>query len=234
MNTKLSNLLQNRGAIPTVVGLVAFGGGLGIGYILGKRRLTVLLQEVVDYIETAEDDGQMTIFDQEFEDHLSENKAKFLAKFDYNEIAVQGEVENQFEEIPPNVINIFTNADADWDYEAELSTREHEAPYVIHKDEFFADEMGFKQETLTYYSGDDIMADPQDTPIYNYGGLMGELKFGHGSKDPNVVYIRNEVIHMEWEVLLHQSSFEHEVLGLSMEKDAEHDLKHSVQKFRRE
>lgn len=129
---------------------------------------------------------------------------------------------------------ISNHDDGDWDYEAELSTRDPRAPYVIHQEEFINDEMGYHQETLSYYAGDDIMADTDDTPIYNYSGLMGELKFGHGSRDPNVVYIRNDAIHMEWEVLLNPGAFSEEVLGLALEKDNENDLRHSVQKFRRE
>lgn len=129
---------------------------------------------------------------------------------------------------------ILNHDDRGWDYEEELSTRDPMAPYVIHQEEFINDEMGYHQETLSYYAGDDIMADTDDTPIYNYSGLMGELKFGHGSRDPNVVYIRNEAIHMEWEVLLNPDAFSEEVLGLALEKDNENDLRHSVQKFRRE
>jgi hypothetical protein len=89
-------------------------------------------------------------------------------------------------------------------------------------------EMDYNQETLTYYKGDDIVADQSDTPIYNHSGLMGDLKFGHGSGDANVVYIRNDSIQMEWEVLLHEGSFEVEVVGLQVEREYEEsDIKHA-------
>jgi len=131
------------------------------------------------------------------------------------------------------VTNVFAKEDDEWNYENELATRTKKIPYVIHEDEFILDEMGFTQETLTYYAGDDIMADGQDTPLYNYEGLMGELMFGHGTKDPNVVYIRNEGIRMEWEILRHSGFFEVEVLGHTIEDQyTDKELKHSVQKFR--
>jgi hypothetical protein len=131
-------------------------------------------------------------------------------------------------------INVYKLEDDDWDQEAELSTRTKEEPYVIHQEEYLSEEMGIRQETVTYYVGDDIMADTHDTPIYNWQNLMGELKFGHGTRDPNVVYIRNEDFGMEWEILRNEGCFSIEVLGLELEKEAEDELRHSVQKFRRE
>ena len=137
---------------------------------------------------------------------------------------------------PTVTVNVFSDHDDDWDYEIELQNRTPNVPYVIHQEEFIGDEMGFRQETLTYYAGDDIMADTDDTPIYDYRGLMGELLFGHGTNDRNVVYIRNEKIHMEWEILRHDTMFSQEVLGLEMEREADDELKHShaIPKFRRE
>jgi hypothetical protein len=130
--------------------------------------------------------------------------------------------------------NVFSVEDADWNYEAELSTREPNEPYVIHAEEYFADEMDFRQETLTYYDGDDIMTDSEDSPIFNYAGLLGELKFGHGSRSVDIVYIRNEKLHMEWEVIKNHGAYAEEILGLEFEREDAHELKHSVLKFRRE
>lgn len=131
--------------------------------------------------------------------------------------------------------NVFAKPDGDWDYEAELSTRNPLNPYILHRDEFMGNEMDYRQETMTYYAGDNVMVDPQDNPIYNYPDLMGELHFGHGSNDPNVVYIRNEGIHMEWEVLLSTGTYAYEVMGLAAEAEAEDELRHSGPlKFRRD
>lgn len=135
----------------------------------------------------------------------------------------------------PLVKNIFANAGDHWNYEHELSTRTEDQPYVIHLDEWVAEEAGCEQSTVTFYAGDSIMADQFDTPIYNYAELMGDLKFGHGSDDPSVVYIRNERLELEWEVILHSGRFEIEVLGHDIESAYEsRDLKHSAPRFRDE
>jgi len=124
-----------------------------------------------------------------------------------------------------------------WDQESEMTTRGPRVPYTIHQEEFFADDMGFDQATVTYYALDDIMADPEDVPIYNWYGQMGDLRFGHGTTDPDVVYIRNEMLRSEWEVVRENKSFALEFLGHQMEEATEEEIKHSnrsVPKFRRE
>lgn len=134
------------------------------------------------------------------------------------------------------VRNVFTIEDETWDYEAERSTREGKMFYVIHHDEYMGNEMSYHQATVTYYAGDDILADEADTPMYNFREQMGDaFQFGKGSGDPNVVYVRNERESAEFEVLLHLGRFEVEVLGLEIEEAlSKDDLKHSVPRFRPE
>jgi hypothetical protein len=68
--------------------------------------------------------------------------------------------------------------------------------------------------------------------LYDASEIVGQnLRFGHGSKDPNVVYIRNPRLEMEMEILRDPSSYEKEVLGETIEKRAQTaDLKHSHQR----
>lgn len=131
---------------------------------------------------------------------------------------------------PAGTSNVFDNpAGGEWDYDVELPNRSADAPYVLHQDEFYADERGYTQLTVTYFEGDQVLVDEQEKPIYNWGQILGELKFGHGSNDSNVVYIRNEKNEAEYEVLLFSGSYEEEVLGISQEPE---DVTHTVGKFR--
>ena len=144
----------------------------------------------------------------------------------------------------PNAVksNVFEHTEAapaeEWDYDVEDKYRElhPDGPYPIHIDEFTRNDLGFRQETLTYYTLDDILAGQDDVPIHNFRKLTGELRWGHGSNDSDVVYIRNAAIRMEWEILRHESSFAAEVHGIELEEQyEEQDLKHSAdRKFRLE
>lgn len=223
-------------AIGILVGIASFGVGIGVGYLLGKRNKDVVYRTV-----QAENTGATTTVTYDYS--YSEDVVTTDATIDEEviETAIQAEYEEVVQEsrmVPEErlPVNIWSEtSDGIWDYELELSNRNPTDPYVIHQDEFMADEMDFRQSTITYYQGDDIMADEHDTPIYNYHNVVGDLKFGHGSKDPHVVYVRNEAMRMEWEILLHTGKFSVEVAGIDADIELERDsLKHSnsLHKFR--
>lgn len=109
-------------------------------------------------------------------------------------------------------------ADEGWDYEEEMELRleNPDVPYVIHLDEFMENEFSHEQVCLTYYAGDEVLADELDEPIPYPDPIVGleNLKrFGHGTDDPSVVLIRNERLSMDYEVALAEGKFSHEVLG---------------------
>ena len=133
------------------------------------------------------------------------------------------------------VSNIFSKRDDEagdeWDYKTEIQARDRSKPYIIHIDEFLGDEKGYgSQATLTWYEKDQILCDSHDKPIYNHNDVVGELIFGHGSNDSNVVYIRNEQLEAEFEVIRDEGSYEEIVLGEQMEKETQaEELRHSHQ-----
>jgi len=252
--SRISYMLQQPWVKPAAVGAVAFAGGVGIGYIWAKRRYTKFYDEP----ETdQEDPNQLSLFD-----HSSENLRELLDELEEYErqadelecalieytpeleqeaedIVAEIEIEDALLEISDDkdgIRNVFAGTKGSWNLERELSTRTSNAPYVIHLDEFVLDDMGYEQTTVVYYSGDDILALQDDTPMYDYESFLGELKFGHGSNDPSIVYIRNEDLEEEWEVMLHQGRYEVEVLGHTIEAEYERkaQLKHSQTRFRDE
>lgn len=103
-----------------------------------------------------------------------------------------------------------------WDYATEVRGRSIESPYVIHIDEFNQREGDYTQSTLTYYEDDDVLADQRDTVIDDPDELINLanlMKFGHGSNDPNIVYIRNDRIAMDFEICRSTGSYAKEVHG---------------------
>lgn len=131
----------------------------------------------------------------------------------------------------PSTKSVFEEDDGDWNYQFELNAREGQDIYVIHRDEFFADEMEYTQGQLTYYKGDDMLTDELGKPIVPYRKWVGATinRFGHGSKDPNVVFVRNDKEKMEWEIALDLGYYAVEVLGNDVEDVyQEQDLKHSA------
>lgn len=104
-----------------------------------------------------------------------------------------------------------------WSYPSEMAQRSVEKPFIIHQDEYSGNDTEYTQVTYTYYEGDQVLAEIDDTPVTNVDdvvGLNNLKKFGHGSDDQNIVYIRNSRLELEIEVCRSHGSFENEVEGL--------------------
>lgn len=117
-------------------------------------------------------------------------------------------------------VNIFVNdepiARDDYDEELEESMRDHDQPYVISSEVYFEGAMGYEQASVTYYEGDDTLAGSDDKSIDDVDGVVGEdnlHRFGHGSKDPNIVYVRNEKIEVDFEITRSKGEYGTEVMG---------------------
>jgi hypothetical protein len=243
MNPKVTALLRNKWTIPVLGSAVSFGVGIAVGYFFAKKHLEETVEVVI------EDTVQLTFkFEEDEEEHKpwtneqmreyveSQGHKYVIAEEDYltdQEIALREQEGGE-----ESLINVFTETDEEWDYELEAFNRDPTKPYVIHRDEFFGDEMGWdSQSTLTYYAGDQVLTDERDGPLMNPDRIVGDLKFGHGSGDPNVCYVRNERLQAEYEVLQDPGSYEDEILGLHVETQMEkEDFRHSRSpgKFREE
>lgn len=238
--------------VPVTIGLVSFGAGIGLGYLLGRRRryapthivpavkkdFSVMEQEIehtLEYYEKEEEKGRhpSSISTAEVEEFVAEKlKESAVEPDDSDEIVSETRSDGVTHETLST--RLFAESDEDWDYTLELSRRKDDQPYILHKDEFFADERGYTQTTLTYYAGDDIMVDEDESPVYMHAHVVGELIFGHGSGDPNVVYVRNTERKAEYEILFDPGLYSIEVLGLEIENNQRvKALKHEPPKFRR-
>lgn len=103
----------------------------------------------------------------------------------------------------------------EWNWDIEKATRDHSVPYVIHFDE--RGEADFDSLTYTYYEGDDVLCDEANNPLQGREEIVGDHnldKFGHGSGDPNVVYLRNDNLALEIELTRDPGSFQEEVHGI--------------------
>lgn len=126
--------------------------------------------------------------------------------------------------------NAFEDGGDTWDLLKEMKSRTESAPYVLHRDEFYAEEKGFRQYSLTYFSGDQLMVDEDDKVLYDWDRTVGALKWGHGSGNPLVFYVRNEKFKAEYEITFVEGSFSDEGLGYESEKDQRvRGLEHSAE-----
>ena len=129
-------------------------------------------------------------------------------------------------EVNVEVKNVFTENQAQedvWDQSEEEASREIGKPYIISYDEFTNSEDDYQQDTLTYYSGDQVLVDATDDPIPLPDNIIGKdtvSRFGHGSKDARTVYVRNDRLRIDFEIVKSEGTYSHEVLGLEHSADS--------------
>ena len=240
MNSTITKILRHPATIPVAVGVISFGGGVVAGFFYGRKvaqddatQKVVALGQAYDEALAEKGAGPLKLVIDEDHPSLTEPAPKremtaqeYLAKRVQDGIEAGTLVETPAE---PAVVasNVFAMDDGDWDYEAEKRNRDSSAPYVLHKDEFFAREMGLTQKTLIYYEGDNTLVTDEEPPqvLYNIGQVIGELKFGHGSGEEHVFYVRNESRREEYEVVKEEGSFEIARKGFEPHSD---DIEHSV------
>lgn len=137
----------------------------------------------------------------------------------------EDEEESLQEPDEPEVRNIFRERqeaqdswiEPDWNYHEELRRRSPDSPYVIHYDE--RHEMEYQDVTLTYYEVDDVLCNERDEIIDPDGrdDMIGKdtlQRFGHGSKDADIVFVRNDKLEIMFEICRSPNSFAEEVHGL--------------------
>ncbi len=85
-----------------------------------------------------------------------------------------------------------------------------EDPYLITEVEFDEGKDEYDKISLTYYDGDDILIDEDGDVITDPDEIIGEdalISFGTGSSDKNMVYVRNEKLQCDYEIIREFSSY---------------------------
>lgn len=128
------------------------------------------------------------------------------------------------------VRNIFKNDGTEvdviqdvWDIDTEMRMRTEDAPFIISHEEFLQGEKDYEQAAVTYYEEDETLVDERDQMIPDKDEKVGDhnlLRMGHGSDDPNKLYVRNDVIEVDFEIARSNGSYAREVLGFEHSDDA--------------
>ncbi len=255
---KVGSVLNSSWLVPAIVGVAGFASGLGVGFKWAKNKYYLAevhqfpAPVEMDFDETP-DETEITIpepvvIDKETAlekgiikvDDLSSLRPSMLGPEADPEIVaevitveetvtVEEEVEQpQYEgDDGDEIIEPLTDGFA-WDWDEELPNRNETEPYVITEDEYVLGEKNYRQIALTYYTEDNTLVDEDDAPIYNWSTVIGPLAFGHGTRNEDMFFVRNDMLKTEYEVEKLEKSHAQSLLGDEIEGAAERsDLRHS-------
>lgn len=230
------------------VAVTALAVGGYIGYTVGVKRTRLKYEEILtteieaakDYYARVHKEGAYATPEAALETLVPEAAAatqrysgrERAQRVDYNKISsvpetIAEQIVETIEVVKTHNVFEVVHESGPWDYALEIADREANPgnPYVVSYEEYVGNEVNHDQQTLTYYAGDDTLADMRDVPIDNTDYTVGDdnlTRFGHGSHDPNVVYIRNERSGSDYEVIRSEGTFEQEVMGVKPGNELRH------------
>lgn len=83
-------------------------------------------------------------------------------------------------------------------------------PYLISEDEYYNDR-DFDKDTLTYYEGDDTLADTRDERVDDVKYTIGDALDSFG--DDTYIYVRNPRLGMDFEIQCMEQSYQEAIYG---------------------
>lgn len=213
-------------AVTSAASLVA--GGIA-GYLLANRRLEKkyqgLLEEEIEQTKEfyaminaklsypTPGDAVAALIPEEEKELLEEVAGAIVRRrYDLPGAPITQVLEkNVFEKI--NVMS----PDDDPQFQEMVRKRSRHMPYVVTAQEYLENAAEDTQITMTWYSGDNVLADDKEQTVDNVNKIVGieNLQyFGRWSNQENIVYIRNERLTAMFEVLRSEGKYAIEVLGL--------------------
>jgi hypothetical protein len=131
------------------------------------------------------------------------------------ETIVQSIWENGNNQVPINIV---------MSDEPEMPDSDPDHPYIITVDQYMDNEIHEDNKiSVMYYEEDDVLVDEREQRVPDIEGTVGSSnlhKFGLGSKDPNVLYVRNEKLNADFEIILDRRSYQEVVLGIKPPRES--------------
>jgi hypothetical protein len=207
--------------------LVIFVVGAGVGALLTyqfvKTKYEAVAQEEIDSVKEvfARTDKDRGVFfrgmtDEEYEEYVTKMTAE------YDTPAITDERKNIIYRKPDKkTYTRYNDMVTGRDGAVVESFKEHDEEIdpvrVISLDEFNHEHPEFDKITINYYDLDDTLADEQEEVISNPDYIVGPealLNFGQDSEDPDIVYVRNCRLSIDYEVVRVNQSYMETVMGI--------------------
>jgi hypothetical protein len=91
------------------------------------------------------------------------------------------------------------------------------SPYIISLEEFSDEAPNYDKSTIYYYADDNTLSDENEEIITDVISIVGDqalYSFGDRSEDPEIVYVRNEKLQIDYEIVCLNKSYSETVLGI--------------------
>lgn len=206
--------------VPVVIVVATFSLGGFLGYTLAKRNLEKRYDQMLEEETERTVDYLKNVMKEEIKREAApRQQTRVNPKKSLEELKVELGYDDVTEEDKPSVlINGRKLADS-----MIQETVDTSGPHIISEDEFNENVDDYEQISLSYYTEDDVLADESDEAVEAVDNVVGSenLKlFGRkNSRDPNVIFVKNDDVETLFEIVQIRGSYVKLVLGFD-EDDA--------------
>lgn len=221
------------------IGVGLFVSGAGVGAFVANRYLEnkwmkaaemEIHDSMKEFYERQKDDGTIRFKEEPVLDFDDRDKAIAIAKG--QKYTKNDELKSQY-----NLVGVDASEEDDWSALVEAEKREEEnefpeeyinveeperdpEPYVISFEDFNNTRDGYDKITLLYFALDDTLTgedEELDPSLEDHVGVDALDSFGIKSEDPDMVYIRNDDLGIDFEIIKLEKSYREAVLGIHEE-----------------
>lgn len=215
-----------------LIAAFSIGGvaGAAAGYFFTKRHMEERLEREVQDVK----DNYRLLRKDDYEsptDYVEkvygddEQGGPQLPPLDINQIVEHQKLNDEMvEKVEPyrtgSVFNAFENSKKEQEqlppdaedalYDTLVSQRTDDKPFLISVDEFHDEMIHYSKISITYFKGDNIVAYEDDSMMLDPDtsfDLINLSRFGIKSNDPNIVYVRNPLMDIDYEIVLDEGKF---------------------------
>lgn len=192
--------------------LVIFAAGVGVGAIaaivLTKRKYELMVQEELDSIKKAfsvnkTEDEKISSEPEEDEALHTENEMKEKPSL----IEYAKKISEEEKYINYSSMSEEKETETETTENVEEPSEDTNKPYVIEPDDFDTID-GYSTVSLTWYDGDNLLADDNDEVIVDVEDVIGFESLNHfGDYEDDCVFVRNDRLKIDYEVLLDNRNY---------------------------
>lgn len=189
--------------------------GVGAGYLLAKKKYRLLAEEeiasVKDIFKKVRAEDKTHAEDQA--------RADWSADLETAKEVIDFEDYDSRSETPEGLTTVEIGIRGD-DVKVsveEQTRRDESAPYLITIEEYMGDRHDFAKTTATYWEEDDTIVNDDEKPMDDVNEVIGNdnlMTFGSDPEEPDMIWVRNEHLEVDFEIARDQRSYHEVVLGI--------------------
>lgn len=105
--------------------------------------------------------------------------------------------------------------------------KDPDEPFVISEEEFSETSLNHEKVSITYYAGDDVLADEGDSIMEDIDKVVGYKNLDMKNttvQQPHTIFVRNNALSIDYEISIDLGAYQQAVLGIPTKDNSDYGL----------